>query len=124
MNSFFNGRMSRLLTTLLLYRSGCHIGRCISLETKIAERKRARVAGLDYSGLSVERFRASNRSLINSGRCEIARILEPNGSLLIVNEAAGFDRVTTYHHDSKPWITVMAEKGEAAKSEITENLKE
>ena len=151
----------------------------------------ARVTGLDYSELSVERSRASNRSLINSGRCEIvqgdvsateipdgsfdlatafetvyfwpglekcfsevARILGPDGTFLIVNEAdgedgpskkyekiiegmkvytpeeietalkaAGFDRVTTYHHDSKPWITVIAEKGEAAKSEITETLK-
>ena len=34
-----NGRMSRLLTTLLLYRSGYQIGRYISLETKIAQRK-------------------------------------------------------------------------------------
>ena len=34
-----NGRMSRLLTTLLLYRSGYMIGRYISLETKIAQNK-------------------------------------------------------------------------------------
>lgn len=34
-----NGRMSRLLTTLLLYRSGYHVGRYISLETKIAGTK-------------------------------------------------------------------------------------
>ncbi len=34
-----NGRMSRLLTTLLLYRSGYEIGRYISLESKIAETK-------------------------------------------------------------------------------------
>lgn len=32
-----NGRMSRLLTTLLLYRSGYFVGRYISLEAKIAE---------------------------------------------------------------------------------------
>ena len=32
-----NGRMSRLLTTLLLYRSGFHVGRYISLEAKIAK---------------------------------------------------------------------------------------
>lgn len=32
-----NGRMSRLLTTLLLYRSGFYVGRYISLETKIAQ---------------------------------------------------------------------------------------
>ena len=35
-----NGRMSRLLTTLLLYRSGYMIGRYISLESKIAQNKR------------------------------------------------------------------------------------
>lgn len=34
-----NGRMSRLLTTLLLYRSGFYIGKYISLESKIAEHK-------------------------------------------------------------------------------------
>lgn len=34
-----NGRMSRLLTTLLLYRSGYFIGRYISLENKIAKNK-------------------------------------------------------------------------------------
>ena len=34
-----NGRMSRLLTTLLLYRSGFCVGRYISLEAKIAEQK-------------------------------------------------------------------------------------
>ena len=32
-----NGRMSRLLTTLLLYRSGYYIGKYISLELKISE---------------------------------------------------------------------------------------
>lgn len=34
-----NGRMSRLLTTLLLYRSGFYVGRYISLEAKIAKEK-------------------------------------------------------------------------------------
>ncbi|MGN1188951.1 MAG: Fic family protein, partial [Candidatus Ornithospirochaeta sp.] len=34
-----NGRMSRLLTTLLLYRNGFHIGKYISLEAKIAKNK-------------------------------------------------------------------------------------
>lgn len=34
-----NGRMSRLLTTLLLYRSGYEIGKYISLEAKIAKNK-------------------------------------------------------------------------------------
>ena len=34
-----NGRMSRLLTTLLLYRSEFHVGKYISLEAKIAKNK-------------------------------------------------------------------------------------
>ena len=34
-----NGRMSRLLTTLLLYRNGFYVGKYISLETKIAKNK-------------------------------------------------------------------------------------
>ena len=34
-----NGRMSRLLTTLLLYRSGFYVGRYISLEAKISDNK-------------------------------------------------------------------------------------
>lgn len=34
-----NGRMSRLLTTLLLYRSGFYVGKYISLEAKIARNK-------------------------------------------------------------------------------------
>ena len=42
-----NGRMSRLLTTLLLYRSGYEVGRYISLESKIAKNKE-----LYYSSLS------------------------------------------------------------------------
>ena len=42
-----NGRMSRLLTTLLLYRSGYVVGRYISLESKIAKNK-----GLYYDALA------------------------------------------------------------------------
>jgi Fic family protein len=34
-----NGRMSRLLTTLLLYRSGYYVGRYVSLEAKISRSK-------------------------------------------------------------------------------------
>lgn len=41
-----NGRMSRLLTTLLLYRSGFYVGKYISLEAKIAKNK-----NLYYSSL-------------------------------------------------------------------------
>ena len=36
-----NGRMSRLLTTLLLYRNGYMVGKYISLESKIAKNKNA-----------------------------------------------------------------------------------
>ncbi|MBR3245356.1 MAG: Fic family protein [Parasporobacterium sp.] len=43
-----NGRMSRLLTTLLLYRNGFFIGRYISLEAKIANNR-----DLYYHALSV-----------------------------------------------------------------------
>ncbi len=42
-----NGRMSRLLTTLLLYRSGYEIGKYISLEAKIARTKDAYYAALE-----------------------------------------------------------------------------
>ena len=43
-----NGRMSRLLTTLLLYRSGFYVGKYISLEAKIAKNK-----DLYYNALSL-----------------------------------------------------------------------
>ena len=42
-----NGRMSRLLTTLLLYRNGFYVGKYISLEAKIARNK-----DLYYNALS------------------------------------------------------------------------
>lgn len=45
-----NGRMSRLLTTLLLYQNGYMIGKYISLETKIAESKDQYYASLTESG--------------------------------------------------------------------------
>lgn len=44
-----NGRMSRLLTTLLLYRSGYEIGRYISLEAKIARTKESYYDALQAS---------------------------------------------------------------------------
>ena len=44
-----NGRMSRLLTTLLLYRSGYIIGRYISLENKIAKNKALYYDALEQS---------------------------------------------------------------------------
>lgn len=43
-----NGRMSRLLTTLLLYRNGFYVGKYISLEAKIAKNK-----DLYYNALSL-----------------------------------------------------------------------
>lgn len=42
-----NGRMSRLLTTLLLYRAGFEIGKYISLEAKIAKNKDGYYAALE-----------------------------------------------------------------------------
>ena len=44
-----NGRMSRLLTTLLLYRSGYMVGKYISLETKIAKNKNLYYDALELS---------------------------------------------------------------------------
>lgn len=44
-----NGRMSRLLTTLLLYRSGYEVGKYISLEAKIAKDKGAYYDALELS---------------------------------------------------------------------------
>ena len=44
-----NGRMSRLLTTLLLYRSGYEVGKYISLESKIEKDKGAYYDALEMS---------------------------------------------------------------------------
>ena len=44
-----NGRMSRLLTTLLLYRSGYMVGKYISLEAKIAKNKNLYYSALELS---------------------------------------------------------------------------
>ncbi len=44
-----NGRMSRLLTTLLLYRAGYEVGKYISLEAKIAKSKDGYYAALEAS---------------------------------------------------------------------------
>lgn len=46
-----NGRMSRLLTTLLLYRQGYVIGKYISLESKIEKSKSLYYSALEKSGL-------------------------------------------------------------------------
>ncbi len=46
-----NGRMSRLLTTLLLYRQGYVIGKYISLETKIEKNKDNYYMALEKSGI-------------------------------------------------------------------------
>ena len=47
-----NGRMSRLLTTLLLYRQGYVIGKYISLESKIEQNKDGYYSSLIKSGLN------------------------------------------------------------------------
>ena len=46
-----NGRVSRLLTTLLLYRQGYVIGRYISLESKIEKNKESYYIALEKSGI-------------------------------------------------------------------------
>ena len=46
-----NGRMSRLLTTLLLYRSGYVVGRYISIESKIEKTKGNYYDALEKSGI-------------------------------------------------------------------------
>lgn len=46
-----NGRMSRLLTTLLLYKQGYVIGKYISLESKIEQNKDSYYAALEQSGI-------------------------------------------------------------------------
>lgn len=46
-----NGRMSRLLTTLLLYRSGFYVGKYISLEALIAKNKSAYYDALGQAGV-------------------------------------------------------------------------
>ena len=46
-----NGRMSRLLTTLLLYRQGYVIGKYISLESKIEKNKDSYYKALEKSGI-------------------------------------------------------------------------
>lgn len=46
-----NGRMSRLLTTLLLYRSGFYVGKYVSLEAKISKNK-----DLYYNALSASQI--------------------------------------------------------------------
>lgn len=52
-----NGRMSRLLTTLLLYQNGFYVGKYISLEAKIAKNK-----DLYYSALSASQQNWHNGS--------------------------------------------------------------
>lgn len=47
-----NGRLSRLLTILLLYRSGFYVGKYISLEALIAKDKSAYYEALQKSGLN------------------------------------------------------------------------
>jgi Fic family protein len=47
-----NGRMSRLLTTLLLYRNGFYVGKYISLEAKIAKNKELYYGSLLKSQIS------------------------------------------------------------------------
>ena len=56
-----NGRMSRLLTTLLLYRSGFYVGRYISLEAIIAKNKQAYY---DVLGTAGENWHEENENVL------------------------------------------------------------
>ena len=47
-----NGRLSRLLTTLLLYKNGFYVGRYISLESLIARDKAAYYEALNKAGVN------------------------------------------------------------------------
>ena len=47
-----NGRLSRLLTTLLLYKNGFYVGRYISLESLIAKDKAAYYEALNKAGIN------------------------------------------------------------------------
>lgn len=47
-----NGRLSRLLTTLLLYKNGFYVGRYISLESLIAKDKAAYYEALNKAGMN------------------------------------------------------------------------
>ena len=50
-----NGRMSRLLTTLLLYRAGYVVGKYVSLESKIEKRKESYYKALEKSDINWNR---------------------------------------------------------------------
>ena len=62
-----NGRMSRLLTTLLLYRSGYMVGKYISLESKIVRNKQLYYDALEKAGLAGMRTRKTR--LRSSSTC-------------------------------------------------------
>jgi len=79
-----NGRMSRLLTTLLLYRNGFYVGKYISLEAKIAQAK-----DLYYDALSRSQdgMKAARIRFLSSNICLVSywlhtRILKTDFSLL------------------------------------------
>ncbi len=59
-----NGRMSRLLTTMLLYRCGFVVGRYISLEKKIEQNKTLYYEALQQSGVGWREGRSDPASFI------------------------------------------------------------
>ena len=155
---------------------GCGAGRNVGELLK--RYPKAHVTGVDYSDLSVEKSKDYNKTMIETGRCEVmqgdvsdlklpadafdlamafetiyfwpglekcfaqvAKVLKPGGYFMICNEsdgtdatglkfekiidgmknhtaeeieaalrAAGFSEVRSDHHQSKPWITVLARK--------------
>ena len=70
-----NGRMSRLLTTLLLYQSGFHVGKYISLEAKIAKNKDLYYDALNQSqiGLNTRYRQFYDYYIKQDSKCEIIR---------------------------------------------------
>lgn len=67
-----NGRMSRLLTTLLLYRSGFYVGKYISLEALIAKDKQAYYESLREAG---ENWHEENEDVLPFVKYILGKIL-------------------------------------------------
>lgn len=69
-----NGRMSRLLTTLLLYRCGYSVGKYISLEAKIAQNKDLYYAALSDAQIGWHEGNDDPNEFIKSARYDYFRL--------------------------------------------------
>ena len=95
-------------------RSAIQAGRCTVLQ--------ANVSALEFPAESFDLATAFETIYFWPGleKCftEVARVLKPEGAFLICNESdgtdetakTGFSQITSDHHPSKPWITVVARK--------------